>query len=190
YRARSSAITTGIGTVLADDPSLNARLSVQQNPVLVNFTDADQPLRVVLDSRLRMPAHAKMTTLPGRVLVYTLSHDEQRKASLEHAGVEVVVLDNDGQQLDLERVLHDLAQRQINEVWVEAGARLNGALLARHLIDELVFYIAPSLMGDQARGAFYLPELTRMAQKIALDVVETRQIGLDWRIIAHLKYTQ
>jgi diaminohydroxyphosphoribosylaminopyrimidine deaminase / 5-amino-6-(5-phosphoribosylamino)uracil reductase len=73
---------------------------------------------------------------------------------------------------------------------VEAGARLNGALLAQQLIDELLFYIAPSLMGDQAKGAFHLPELTRMVQKVPLNVVETRQIGVDWRIIAHLKYTQ
>jgi diaminohydroxyphosphoribosylaminopyrimidine deaminase/5-amino-6-(5-phosphoribosylamino)uracil reductase len=78
----------------------------------------------------------------------------------------------------------------VNEVLVEAGARLNGAFLTRGLIDELVFYIAPSLMGDQAKGAFHLPELTRMSQKVALDVMETRQIGPDWRIIAHLKYTE
>jgi diaminohydroxyphosphoribosylaminopyrimidine deaminase/5-amino-6-(5-phosphoribosylamino)uracil reductase len=190
YRARSSALVTGIGTVLADDPSLNVRLSAEQYPAMVNFTDADQPLRVVLDSRLQMPVHAKILTHPGRVLVYTLSRDQHRKDQLEQAGAEVAVIENAGQHVDLVSVLQDFARRQVNEVLVEAGARLNGAFLTRRLIDELVFYIAPSLLGDQAKGAFHMPELTRMAQKVALDVVETRQIGVDWRIIAHLKYTE
>ena len=78
----------------------------------------------------------------------------------------------------------------INEVMIEAGARLNGAALAKGLIDEYIFYIAPSLMGDQARGAFHLPELTTMAQKLELELVDTRQVGDDWRIIAHQKYTK
>ncbi|WP_455206523.1 bifunctional diaminohydroxyphosphoribosylaminopyrimidine deaminase/5-amino-6-(5-phosphoribosylamino)uracil reductase RibD [Kaarinaea lacus] len=190
FRARSSAIVTGIGTVLADDPSLTVRLPAEHNSAMTHFTEADQPLRVVLDSQLQMPAHAKMLTLPGRTLVYTISHDQQRKAVLEQAGAEVVLLDSKGANPDLVLVLQDLAQRQVNEVMIEAGARLNGAFLARHLLDELIFYIAPSLMGDQAKGAFHLPELTRMAQKVALDVVETRQIGADWRIIAHLQYTK
>ncbi|MCI0505554.1 MAG: bifunctional diaminohydroxyphosphoribosylaminopyrimidine deaminase/5-amino-6-(5-phosphoribosylamino)uracil reductase RibD [Gammaproteobacteria bacterium] len=190
YRARSSAIVTGIGTVLADDPSLNVRLSGEHNPAMAKFTDADQPLRVVLDSRLQMPAHARMLTLPGRVLVYTRSQDQQRKEKLRQAGADVAVIENESQHLDLVSVLQDLARRQVNEVLVEAGARLNGAFLTRRLIDELVFYIAPSLMGDQGKGAFHLPELTRMSQKVALNVVETRQIGVDWRIIARLKDTE
>ncbi|WP_455196814.1 bifunctional diaminohydroxyphosphoribosylaminopyrimidine deaminase/5-amino-6-(5-phosphoribosylamino)uracil reductase RibD [Kaarinaea lacus] len=190
YRARSSAIVTGIGTVMADDPSLNVRLPFSHHPAMRQFTDADQPLRVVLDSRLQMPVQAKMLSLPGKTLVYTCSQDQQRQHKLEQAGAEVVVLENDGERVNLSLVLQDLARRQVNEVMVEAGARLNGSLLAQQLIDELLFYIAPSVMGDQAKGAFHLPELTRMAQKIPLDVVEIRQIGVDWRIIAHLKYTQ
>lgn len=190
YRARSSAIVTGIGSVMADDPSLNVRLPSSHHPAIHQFTDADQPLRVVLDSQLQMPGHAKMLSLPGKTLIYTCSQDQQRQHKLEQAGAEVAVLESDGEKVNLSLVLQDLAQRQINEVMVEAGARLNGALLAQQLIDELLFYIAPSLMGDQAKGAFHLPELTRMVQKVPLNVVETRQIGVDWRIIAHLKYTQ
>jgi diaminohydroxyphosphoribosylaminopyrimidine deaminase/5-amino-6-(5-phosphoribosylamino)uracil reductase len=190
YRARSSVVMTGIGSVLADDPSLNVRLPSSDDPAMHKFTDADQPLRVVLDSQLQMPVDAKMLGLPGKTLVYTNSQDQQPKRSLEQAGAEVVVLDSKGARLDLPLVLQDLGKRQVNEVLVEAGARLNGALLSQQLIDELIFYVAPSLMGDQAKGAFHLPELTRMAQKVELDVVETRQIGVDWRIIAHLKYIQ
>jgi len=190
FRARSSAIMTGIGTVLSDDPSLNVRLPVTDFPAMQAFTDNDQPVRIVLDSQLQMPTQAKLLSLPGKTLIYTCSHDQLLKHKLEDAGAEVVVLDNEAGRVNPALVLQDLANRQVNEVMVEAGARLNGALLEKRLIDELLFYIAPSLMGDQAKGAFQLPGLTRMAQKIPLDVVETRQIGVDWRIIAHLKYIQ
>jgi len=190
FRARSSAIMTGIGTVLSDDPSLNVRLPVTDFPAMQAFTDNDQPVRIVLDSQLQMPTQAKLLSLPGKTLIYTCSHDQLLKHKLEDAGAEVVVLDNEAGRVNPVLVLQDLANRQVNEVMVEAGARLNGALLEKRLIDELLFYIAPSLMGDEAKGAFQLPGLTRMAQKIPLDVVETRQIGVDWRIIAHLKYIQ
>ena len=101
----------------------------------------------------------------------------------------MVEFECDGEHINLEAVLYDLAKREINEVMIEAGAHLNGTALAKSLIDEFIFYIAPSLMGDQARGAFHLPGLTTMAQKCDLELVETRQIGDDWRIIAHQKYT-
>ncbi|WP_455221932.1 bifunctional diaminohydroxyphosphoribosylaminopyrimidine deaminase/5-amino-6-(5-phosphoribosylamino)uracil reductase RibD [Kaarinaea lacus] len=190
YRARSSAIMTGIGTVLADDPSLNVRLSANDHPAMQKFTDTDQPLRVVLDSQLQMSTQAKMLSLPGKNLIYTCSHDQQRKHKLEDAGAEVVVMDKDGERVNLSQVLQDLVRRQVNEVMVEAGARLNGALVEQQFIDELLFYIAPSLMGDQAKGAFHLPGIAHIEQKIPLEVVETRQTGVDWRIIAHLKYIQ
>jgi len=187
---KNNDLRMSLNIVMADDPSLNVRLPSSHHPAIHQFTDADQPLRVVLDSQLQMPGHAKMLSLPGKTLIYTCSQDQQRQHKLEQAGAEVAVLESDGEKVNLSLVLQDLAQRQINEVMVEAGARLNGALLAQQLIDELLFYIAPSLMGDQAKGAFHLPELTRMVQKVPLNVVETRQIGVDWRIIAHLKYTQ
>ena len=188
YRARSSAIMTGIGTVLADDPSLNARLSAVNDPALGNFTDDDQPLRVIIDTQLRTSTDSKMLSLPGTTLIYSGSTNQQRITDLTQAGAEVVGVECDGEHINLEAVLHDLARREINEVMIEAGARLNGAALAKNLVDEFIFYIAPSLLGDQARGAFHLPDLTTMAQKHELELVETRQIGDDWRIIALQKY--
>ncbi|WP_455200921.1 bifunctional diaminohydroxyphosphoribosylaminopyrimidine deaminase/5-amino-6-(5-phosphoribosylamino)uracil reductase RibD [Kaarinaea lacus] len=188
YRARSSAIMTGIGTVLADDPSLNVRLPASDNSALANFTDDDQPLRVIIDTQLRTPVTSKMLSLPGTTLIYSGSYDQARITELEHSGAKVVQMECDDEHISLKAVLHDLARREINEVMIEAGARLNGAALAKGLIDEFIFYIAPSLMGDQARGAFHLPELTTMAQKLELELLDTRQIGDDWRIIAHQKY--
>lgn len=190
YRARSSAILTGIGTVLADDPSLTARLSEKDNPVLSSFADDDQPLRVIIDTQVRTPVNSKMLGLPGTTLIYTGSTNQQRISDLEQAGAEVVQVECDGEHVNLEAVLHDLARREINEVMIEAGSQINGAALSKSLIDEFIFYIAPSLMGDQARGAFHLPEVTTMAQKLELELVDTRQIGEDWRIIAHQKYTK
>ena len=187
YRARSSAIVTGIGTVLADDPSLNVRLEHQCLATPVEFTDDDQPLRVVIDSQLRTPRHAKMLMLPGSTLIYTLSTDSEQITALTSVGVEVVTVDENAGRVSLEAVLRDLAERDINEVMVEAGARLNGALIEAGLVDELVLYQAPVLMGDQAKPLFYLPGVTEMSEKLELAIVDTRQIGVDWRIIAHPK---
>ena len=184
-RARSSVILTGIGTVLADDPSLNVRLSTQELGSKVEFTDEDQPARVILDSQLRMPADAKLLTGPGTTLIYTLSSDHGKIAALEKVGAIVIRTENEGGYVKLESVLRNLAQRNYNEVMVEAGASLNGALLEAGLVDELVLYQAPILMGDQAKPMFILPGITQMAQKIELSIKDTRQIGVDWRIIAH-----
>ena len=188
YRARSSAIMTGIGTVLADNPSLTARLT-EDDSTQASFTDDDQPMRVIVDTHLRMPAESKMLSLPGKTLIYTGSTNQQRITELTQAGAEVAEIECNDEYVNLEAVLFDLAKREINEVMIEAGARVNGAALEKSLIDEFIFYIAPSLMGDQARGAFHLPDLNTMAQKYELELVDTRQIGDDWRIIAHRKYT-
>ncbi|MGD8569411.1 MAG: bifunctional diaminohydroxyphosphoribosylaminopyrimidine deaminase/5-amino-6-(5-phosphoribosylamino)uracil reductase RibD [Gammaproteobacteria bacterium] len=189
WRARSSVIMTGIGTVLADDPSLNVRLSADDD-AMAAFTDADQPVRVVLDSRLRMPGDAKMLSLPGTTLIYTACniHDHERRVGeLEAAGAQVVKVGGDEQTVDLEAVMRDLASREFNEVMIEAGPAVNGSAISRGLVDELVLYMAPSLMGDDAKGAFHLPGVRSMAEKIQLDIADTRQIGPDWRIIAHPK---
>jgi len=184
YRARSSAIFTGIGTVLADDPSLNVRMIDRSLPGMQLFTDADQPTRVVIDSQLRTPFNARMLSLSGKTIIYTLATDAGRRAELEKTGVEVCMAENQGKRVDLTWVLQDLAARGINELLVEAGARINGGLLSEGLIDELVFYIAPSILGDRSLGAFHLPAISTMADKVELQVRETRQIGVDWRIIA------
>ncbi|MBU1190253.1 MAG: bifunctional diaminohydroxyphosphoribosylaminopyrimidine deaminase/5-amino-6-(5-phosphoribosylamino)uracil reductase RibD [Gammaproteobacteria bacterium] len=175
-RARSAAIMTGIGTVLADDPSLNVRLDEAEAP--------RQPLRVVLDHQLRTPPTARMLSLPGTTLIFAVSEAETPRAALLAAGAEIVLLEPQAGQMQLADVLEVLAMRDINEVLVEAGATLNGALLAAGLIDELVIYMAPQLLGDGARGLFHLPGLERMAQKRRLDIQDIRKVGQDWRITA------
>ncbi len=171
-RAESSAILTGINTVLADDPALNAR---------VNF-DVVQPVRVVLDTHLQMPPTAQMATLPGRSLILTCSDDVAKQQRLQHAGFEVYQRAEKNGCLDLDDVMRFLATQQINEILVEAGAVLNGALLAENLIDELIVYIAPSVLGDQGRGLFHLPNILTMADKKALKLLDVRQIGGDLRL--------
>ncbi len=180
-RARSSAILTGIGTVLADDPSLTVRL---EGDAAAPFL---QPLRVIIDSRLRIPPTAKLLDLPGETLILTGTADAGREALLARPGVSVDVLPlNAAGQLDLQAVLHYLGGAGINEVHVEAGAILCGALMADRLIDELVIYMAPHLMGDAARGLFALPGLQHMTQRIDLSIQEVRAVGKDLRITARL----
>jgi len=175
-RARSSAILTGIGTVLADDPSLTVRdLDVER-----------QPLRVVVDPQLRMRTSARMLALPGATLVVTGAGSEDAAATLRAAGAEVLCLPLDSERMDLTLLLEQLAAREVNEVLVEAGATLCGELLCASLVDELVLYLAPHLLGSHARGLFDIPGLTSMADRIALDIQDIRAIGKDWRITAKL----
>jgi len=177
-RARSSAVVTGIGTVMSDDPSLNARVAGLAGDAL------KQPLRVVLDSHLSMPATAKMLTLPGETLVVTTVGGSDAAEPLIKAGAEVVCLPAKAGKVDLTALLERLARREINEVLVEAGAELAGGFLRAGLLDELIVYLAPHIMGDQARGLFHLPGLDSMDQRIALDIEEIRAVGKDWRITA------
>jgi diaminohydroxyphosphoribosylaminopyrimidine deaminase/5-amino-6-(5-phosphoribosylamino)uracil reductase len=177
-RARSSAILTGINTVLADDPSLNVRL---ESP------DVLQPIRVVVDSQLRMPLDAKMLSLPGTTLIATVNNDEQKIAQLQKRGAEVIVMDHRDGKVGLDVLLQHLADRQVNEIMVEAGPVLNGALLQQQLVDELVIYMAPCLLGDSAKGLFTLPGLQKMADRVELSINDVRAVGNDWRISAHIK---
>lgn len=175
-RARSSAIITGIETVLADDPSMNARLD--------DGAEVCQPLRVVLDSGLRMPPEAKML-MPGVTLVVCCPEaDMERQSRLKQSGAEVVRLERCGERVDLELVLQLLAGREINEVLIEAGAVLAGAFVSMGLVDELVIYVAPHLMGTSARGLLELPGLENMQDRLELDVCDVRQVGRDMRITA------
>ncbi|MDD5612772.1 MAG: bifunctional diaminohydroxyphosphoribosylaminopyrimidine deaminase/5-amino-6-(5-phosphoribosylamino)uracil reductase RibD, partial [Gallionella sp.] len=152
WRARSCVVLTGINTILADDAHLNVR----------DLQTGRQPLRVVLDSDLRMPTAAKV--LQGGVLIYTVNPDPLKVLRLEEAGAEVAVLPDGDGRVDLQAMLQDLARRSCNEVLVEAGATLNGALLQAGLVDEMLLYVAPSLLGDAARGIAGLGELTSLAQ--------------------------
>ena len=171
-RAESSAILTGINTVLADDPALNAR---------VDF-DVVQPVRIVLDSELNMPLTAQMAKLSGRSLILTCSQDDHKQQALQEAGFEVYKLPDKNGRLDLHAVMNFLAHQQVNEVLVEAGSVLNGALLAEGLVDEWVVYMATCILGDQGRGLFHLPGVMTMADKKALKLLDVRQVGVDLRL--------
>ncbi len=173
WRARSCAVLTGIGTVLADDPQLNVR----------EISTVRQPLRVVLDSGLRISLRAGILQ-NGRTLIYTASPDTSKHRALQACGAELVTLAGKDGQVDLPAVLDDLGQRGINEVLVEAGRTLNGALLQAGLVDELVLYLAPRLLGDAARGLAAMGELTQLRQGVALKWQDMRQVGSDLRIVA------
>jgi len=171
-RAESSAILTGINTVLSDNPALNARID----------EDVLQPVRVVLDTHLNMPVTAQMAKLPGRSLILTCAQDQQKQGALQQAGFEVYQLPDKNGRLDLHAVMDFLGQQQINELLVEAGSVLNGALLAEGLVDEYVIYMAPCILGDQGRGLFNLPGLQRMADKKQLKLRDARQVGQDLKL--------
>lgn len=174
WRARSAAILTGIGTVLRDDPALNVR----------DMNIGRQPLRVVLDSRLRLPPTVQMLRGEGKTLVVTASEDVHLTESLKQAGAEVVCLSSEQKTVDLGALLKHLARLEVNEVLVEAGSTLSGALLRMKLVDELIFYYAPHLMGNNERGMFVLPPLARMTDRTNLVVTDIRPVGMDWRVIA------
>lgn len=176
WRARSSVVLTGSGTALADDPALNVRLAGVER----------QPLRVLLDSALRVPAEARLFAPPGQALVFTASADTGRRALLEQRGVRVesAALADQGAGLALEPILRQLADQSANEVWIEAGARLAGAFVGAGLVDELVVYLAPRLLGEQARPLLQLPAPARLADAQRLRFVDCTQIGDDLRLIA------
>jgi len=159
--------------VLADDPSLNVR----------EVETTRQPLRVVVDSALRMSPTAKMLGL-GPTLVATVSGDPARADELRAAGAEVLVLPAVEGRVDLVRLLDELGRRCINEVMVEAGATLNGALVKQELVDEYTFYFAPLLLGHRARGMFDLPELSSMGERRELRIADVAMVGRDLRIRA------
>lgn len=173
WRARSCAILTGINTILADDAQLNVR----------EIKTIRQPLRVILDRQLRIPLTAKVLQ-SGKVLIYTTRNDTDKIAALEKLGAAVCVLS--GTQIELNVMLRDLAQRGCNEVLVEAGSTLNGALLQAGCVDELLIYLAPQLLGDVARGMAKLGDLTRLDQRVNLEWQEVRQVGFDLRITARV----
>ncbi|MFH2133844.1 MAG: bifunctional diaminohydroxyphosphoribosylaminopyrimidine deaminase/5-amino-6-(5-phosphoribosylamino)uracil reductase RibD [Pseudomonadota bacterium] len=176
WRARSCAVLTGIGTVLADDPQLNVRIATER-----------QPLRVVLDSTLRMSPSARMLQ-SGKVLICTASQDADKRDALEQQGAEVSLLADASGRVDLSAVMRELAQRGINEVMVEAGRVLNGALLQAGLVDELVLYLAPQMLGDAARGMADLGELLRLEQRVELAWRDVRRVGEDLRITAEVRH--
>lgn len=169
-RARACAILTGSGTVLADNPRMNVR----------DFDIGRQPLRVVVDSALRMPAGAAI--LPALVACHRA--EPTARAALEAAGAEIVELPGTGGRVDLAALLALLARRGVNEVHVEAGAALNGALLTAGLVDEWLAYVAPMAVGDDARGLFsHAAALTSLDAAARFRISDVRQVGGDLRLL-------
>lgn len=175
WRARACAVLTGIGTVMDDDPQLNVR--EVQTP--------RQPLKVVVDSRLQMPLSAKLLR-DGRVLVAAAIEDKAAIAALQDKGAEVVLLPNARGKVELTQLMRELARRELNEVHVEAGFKLNGSLLADGLVDELLVYLAPCILGNSAHGMFNLPELADLAQKRLVQFADVQTIGNDLRVLARV----
>ena len=182
-RARSSVVLTGSGTVLADDPSMNVRISAEE---LDCSAEPHQPLRAIVDGQLKISAESNIFKQQGECIIFTSVEEQQAKNSMPGR---VVSLPGSTGKVDLEKMLQHLAELQINEVHVEAGSELCGALLELHLVDEIVIYMAPHIMGDSAKGLFHLPGLENMAQRINLDIKDIRQIGNDWRITVLPQYS-
>lgn len=183
-RARSDAIVTGIGTVLADDPSMNVRLTAAELPGVASNAYLLQPLRVVLDPDLQISPAARLLNLPGQTLIVTASGDEDRRQALLAVGAEVIRLPRHGIGIDLNQLMEQLAERGINEVLIETGPTLAGAAVAADVVDELVIYAAPILMGSDARGLLNLPALTEMKDRIELQILDLRMVGVDLRVRA------
>ena len=181
-RARSGAILTGSGTILADDPALNVRITADELGALAQL---DQPLRAVFDTHLRTNPDAQWLRLSGDRLLFTAAGNDHRRQQFIAAGVEIIDIPETHSGLDLNAALNFLATREINEVQVEAGPALTGALISAGLADEIVVYMAPHLMGDAARGFATLPGIENMEQRCVLKIAEIRQLDEDLRITAY-----
>ncbi len=170
WRARACVILTGGGTVLADDPQMNVR----------DIETPRQPLKVIVDSHLMTPPSAKI--LHGGAFIACAEANPTRRAALEAAGAQILELPGADGRVDLVALMHEFGRQGINEVHVEAGATLNGALLATGLVDEWISYVAPVAMGHSARGLFEMPALTEMAGRRLFEIRDVRTVGSDIRL--------
>jgi diaminohydroxyphosphoribosylaminopyrimidine deaminase/5-amino-6-(5-phosphoribosylamino)uracil reductase len=175
WRARACAVMAGIGTLQADNPRLTVR----------EVETTRQPMRIVVDRNLEISADARVLE-GGNVLVFCAREDLAKSARLRDAGAEVVALPDAGGKVDLPAMLRELGRRELNEIHVESGNRLNGALLRAGVVDELLIYLAPQLLGDAARGMFDLGVLTDLEQRVSLAVRDVRRFGPDLRIVARI----
>jgi diaminohydroxyphosphoribosylaminopyrimidine deaminase/5-amino-6-(5-phosphoribosylamino)uracil reductase len=174
WRARACAILTGIGTVKADDPQLTVRA----------VATTRQPQRIVIDSRLEISPQANILA-GGSTWIVAAVPNPEKEAVLRDLGAHILFLPNPQGKVDLPQLMQELGRRQINELHVEAGAKLNGSLLREGCVDELLLYLAPSLLGD-AQGMFDAPALDDLAQRRKLAFHEVKQVGEDLRILARL----
>ncbi len=176
WRARACAVLTGIGTVTADDPRLDVR----------EVETTRQPLRVIVDSRLETPPTARILQA-GPVLVFCSGDRPEQRAALESRGAEITVLSNPHGKVDLPAMLAVLAARGINELHVEAGVKLNGSMVREGCVDELLVYLAPSLLGDTAQAMAGLASMTSLDERIALAYRSVDRVGADLRILARVQ---
>ncbi len=175
WRARSSAVMTGVGTVLADDPRLNVRLPPEKPE-----DEPWQPLRVVLDTRLRTPADSRLFATGGEVLIMT--EDATRGAAFAEMGVSVEAIPAVAGRLDLTAVIERLGELEANEVLVEAGPTLSGELLRQGLVDELLLYVAPKLLGPQGMPLVDLPQLGDLQDALGFTVAGVQRLEDDLRL--------
>lgn len=172
WRARSSAIMTGMGSLLADDPKLTVRL----------YDVRQQPYRVVVDSQLRTPINAQLLQQSGKTLIFTCSDDQAKADALQQAGAEIIMAPSMQQRVDLRYVMQQLAELACNEVHIEAGGILTGALLQQGLIDEMLIYIAPIFLGHAAKPMLQLPGLTHLAEALQCQYQAVEKLGDDLRV--------
>jgi diaminohydroxyphosphoribosylaminopyrimidine deaminase/5-amino-6-(5-phosphoribosylamino)uracil reductase len=188
YRARSSAVMTGSGTVLADNPLLNVRWNeVKDLYHGINTSDIAPPWRIIMDTNLRTPPASRIFEAPGPVLIACINEDSDARTRLEENGATVKRFPEKDGRVDLLPVMNYLCDLKINEILLESGPALSGAMLQAGLIDELIIYVAPRLMGDAARGLFTLPGLDTVAQVVDLEITDLRAVGVDWRITARIQ---
>lgn len=173
WRARACAVLTGIGTVLQDNP----RLDVREVPT------PRQPHIVVVDSRLQTPLDAHLFIAGRACIIYAAVQNDAKKAALEARGATVVMLPDSQGKVDLAAMMHDLGTREINELHVEAGSKLNGSLIRAGLVDEFLIYLAPKLLGPGQGMASFGP-LQSLSEAVELEFKSTERVGADLRIVA------
>jgi diaminohydroxyphosphoribosylaminopyrimidine deaminase/5-amino-6-(5-phosphoribosylamino)uracil reductase len=177
WRARASAVLTGIGTVLEDRPRLDVRL----------VDTPRQPHRIVVDSRLQMPLDAPLLEREdSEVWIYCATPDPERQRALQQRGVQVIALPGPDGKVDLASMLRDIARREVNELHVEAGHKLNGSLIREGLVDEFLVYLAPRLLGP-GRGMAALRPLENLADGLQLQFIESAMLGPDLRLLARIE---
>jgi diaminohydroxyphosphoribosylaminopyrimidine deaminase/5-amino-6-(5-phosphoribosylamino)uracil reductase len=158
-----------------DDPQLNVR----------GVDTPRQPLKIVVDSRFETSPTARLLK-DGKTLVAGAVNEARSIAALKHAGADTVIIPNDRGKVELFKLMEELARRELNEIHVEGGTRLNGSLLQAGVVDELLLYLAPRIIGDSGRGMFDLPELSNLSQAKGLKIRELERVGEDIRIVARL----
>jgi diaminohydroxyphosphoribosylaminopyrimidine deaminase/5-amino-6-(5-phosphoribosylamino)uracil reductase len=173
WRARACAILTGHGTVRDDDPQLNVR----------GVDTPRQPLKIVVDSRFETPLSARLLK-DGKTLVAGAVKESSRIGALEKAGADTVIIPNERGKVELFKLMEELARRELNEIHVEGGDKLNGSLVQAGVVDELLVYLAPGVIGDSGRGMLDLPELTELSQIRKVAIREIERVGEDVRILA------